>query len=330
MSYNHKPMSGKMPTDPNLSIDVKNTELEELVALYSKENTVENLNKLLSCIVKCRVLVPAELTESKKPAPCMIKNNDNQIYLPIYTSKEQIPQKPKSPLIMNVPYAGINMTAAQNPEVQGIVINPFSGNLIFKKELLLKIKEVVEAQGKAQANAQADGKDGANGNAPQMKTMKLTQQQYLQFEKRQFEGIFLPKKMFGDPENFFNELCERKEEYIDQLFEESYQEKRMYPYLPEDFSVMAMNITEKLLVVRLDMPLKDMSPFASVRIYLTWNVDQKEAHYYLIETGKVRDEYLLGEINSQITHINHEGAPIEGAELQKIVDMASRKPEMTS
>lgn len=322
----YKTMSGKTPADPNMTIEVKNTELEQLVNEYSKESTIENLNKLLSCIVKCRVLVPAELAENKKPAPCMIRNKENEVYLPIYTSKEQIPQKPKSPLIMNVPYAGINLTAAQSPEVQGIVINPFTGNLIFKKELLLKIKEVVEAKGKAMANAQA----GAKENAPQVKTMKLTQQQYLQFEKRQFEGVFLPKKMYGDPENFFKELCEKKEEYIDQLFEEAYQEKRMYPYLPEDFSIMPMNITEELLVVRLDMPLKDMSPFACVRIYLTWNESRKEAHYYTIETGKVREEYLLGEINAQMTHINHEDAPVEGAELQKIVDLASQKQEMTS
>lgn len=321
-NYNKMPMSGKMPEDPNLTIEVNNTELEQLVDLYSKDKTIENLNKLLSCIVKCRVLVPAELTESKKPAPCMIKNKEDEIYLPIYTSKAQIPQKPKSPLIMNVPYAGINLTAAQSPEVQGIVINPFSSNLIFKKELLLKIKEVVEAMAKAPKDAE--------GKAPQMKTMKLTQQQYLQFEKRQFEGIFLPKKMYAEPETFFQELCDKKEEYLDQLFEESYKEKRMYPYLPEDFSVMAMNITEDLLVVRVDMPLKDMSPFACVRIYLTWNSAKKEAHYYTIETGKVQKEYLLGEINSQMTHINHEAAPVEGAELQKIVDMASQTPELTS
>ena len=325
MSKQSTLMSGKTPADPNLTLEVNNTELEQLVDLYSKENSVENLNKLLTCIVKCRVLVPAEMAENKKPAPCMIKNKEDEVFLPIYTSKAQIPQKPKSPFIMNVPYAGINMTAAQTPEVQGIVINPFSGNLIFKKELLLKIKEVVEAQAKAAENNKA-----AAGGEPQMKTMKLTQQQYLQFERRQFEGVFLPKKMYGEPETFFKELCEKKEEFIDQLFEESYNEKRMYPYLPEDFSVMAMNITEDLLVVRVDMPLKDMCPFASVRLYLTWSEAKKEAHYYLIETGKVRDEYLLGEVDSQMAHINHEGAPIEGAELQKIVDMASAATGLTS
>lgn len=322
MSNKNIPLSGQTPADPNLTLEVKNSELEQLLDLYAKDKSIENLNKLLSCIVKCRVLVPAEMAENQKPAPCMIKNKEDEVYLPIYTSKAQIPQKPKSPLIMNVPYAGINMTAAQSLEVQGIVINPFSGNLIFKKELLLKIKEVVEAQAKAPKDAE--------GNAPQMKTMKLTQQQYLQFERRQFEGMFLPKKMYADPETFFKELCEKKEEYVDQLFEEAYKEKRMYPYLPEDFSVMAMNITEELLVVRVDMPLKDMSPCASVRLYLTWVEKQKEAHYYLIETGQVRDEYLLGEINSQMAHLNHGEAPVEGAELQKIVDMVSQKPEMTS
>lgn len=310
--YNNTPMSGNRPSDPNMTLDVKNTELEQLVVLYTKEKTVENLNKLLSCIVKCRVLVPAEMSDKKQPVPCMIKNQNEEVYLPFYTSKEQIPQKPKSPMVMNAPYVGVNEMALKHPGVSGVVINPFSENLIFKKELLEKIKEVVAAQGKE----------------PQAKTMKLTTQQYAQFERRQFEGAFLPKQMYADPENFFENLCQKREEYLDQLFEESYKEKRMYPYLPEDFSIMPMNISEELLVVRIDMPLKDMSPFACVRIYLTWNSAKKEAHYYTIETGKVQNEHLLGSIDAQIAHSNHGPAPVDGAELQTIVDMASQQPAL--
>ena len=45
---------------------------------------------------------------------------------------------------------------------------------------------------------------------------------------------------------------------MDQFFEECYQQKRMYPYLPEDFSVMVMDLSDSLLIVRVDLPVRDM------------------------------------------------------------------------
>ena len=72
----------------------------------------------------------------------------------------------------------------------------------------------------------------------QPKKMQLTQEQYLLFERKQFEFGFMPKRFFAQGKQMMDDLCEKKEEYMDQFFEECYQQKRMYPYLPEDFSVM--------------------------------------------------------------------------------------------
>ena len=51
----------KKPADPNMTLNIKNDEIEELIVTYSKENSADNLNKLLNKVHVSRVLVPANL-----------------------------------------------------------------------------------------------------------------------------------------------------------------------------------------------------------------------------------------------------------------------------
>lgn len=308
-----KPLNQQV--DKNMTINVNNDPLNELLAAYQQENNVENLNKLLNCIVKCRVLIPANLSNKKQPIPCVIKNKDGQNFLPIYTDKKQIPEHLKSPAVMNMPYLTVNHVAAQKEhELEGIVINPFSNNLIFKMALLQQVEEVEKKK----------------KEAPVKKTVKLNGQQYLQFERHQFEAGFLARKLHTEGQAFIDTLSNEKEEYIDRLFEESFKEKRMYPYLPEDFSVMVLNITEDFSVVRIDMPERDMGRGLAFRIYCTWNSRSKKTGYYLICAGEKKGQFMLNEVTSDLRPMTHGEAPAEGAELQTIIDLAEDTAGMTS
>lgn len=303
----------RKPTDVNMTLEVNNDQLENLLVRYSSEKTAESLNALVSHLHTCRVLVPANVNDKKQPIPCFIKNNDGKMFLPLYTSKKQIPNAPKSPVIMNLPYQAVNQMAA-NPQLQveGIVINPFSNNLIFKKELVQKISEV----------------DKKRAAAPQMKSVKLTPQQYVVFERKQFEFRFLPKKLFDEGSAFIEALCDKKEEYIDMLFEESYQEKRMYPYLPEDFSVMIINITEDVRIIRVDMPNRDLEEGACRRIFFVWQQEEKKGRYFTIE--RAGNGSVLAEVSSDWKHLNMGEAPAEGAELQRLLDLVEDEKKHTS
>lgn len=295
----------KPPSDPNLTIDVKNPEVEALMKAYAGEKTPENLNSLIERMRGARMLVPANLNEKKQPVPCLIKNPEGELYLPVYTCREQIPKEPKSAVVINMPYLAVNQIAAKaDSNAAGIVINPFTDNLVFKSPLIAKIEEVEQMR--------------ASG-VVQKKTMQLTPEQYMQFERKQFEFGFLPKRFFEQGKEMLDVLCERREEYIDELFEEAYQQKRMYPYLPEDFSVMVMSITEDLLVVRLDLPNKDMGVPSCWRVYLSWNNESGTGRYFTIEKTKERSANLLGEIAGDWKHIDYGTAPVEGAELQKVL-----------
>ena len=313
---NSKDNPQKPPVDPNLTLDVKNEKLEELVKQYTDEKNADNLNALIEELRKCRRLVPANINEEKKPVPCMLNSKDKGMYFPVYTALKQIPQSPRSEAIINMPYLAVNeMTAQQQENLGGVAINPFTDNLIFKMPLVLRIQEVEKKRGEL----------AKQGGEPKKKTLQLTPEQYLQFERRQFEFGFLPKRFFEQGQTFMDELCEKKEEYIDQLFEEAYQEKRRYPYLPEDFSVMVMNIAEDLLIVRVDLPAQDMAAPSCLRIYLAWNEVAGSGRYLTIETVKDAKERKLGELTLDWKKVDHGVAPVEGAELQYVIDLLQDK-----
>lgn len=313
---NSKDNPQKPPVDPNLTLDVKNEKLEELVKQYTDEKNADNLNALIEELRKCRLLVPANINEEKKPVPCMLNSKDKGMYFPVYTALKQIPQSPRSEAIINMPYLAVNeMTAQQQENLGGVAINPFTDNLIFKMPLVLRIQEVEKKRREL----------AKQGGEPKKKTLQLTPEQYLQFERRQFEFGFLPKRFFEQGQAFMDELCEKKEEYIDRLFEEAYQEKRRYPYLPEDFSVMVMNIAEDLLIVRVDLPAQDMAAPSCLRIYLAWNEVAGSGRYLTIETVKDAKERKLGELTLDWKKVDHGVAPVEGAELQYVIDLLQDK-----
>lgn len=313
---NSKDNPQKPPVDPNLTLDVKNEKLEELVKQYTDEKNADNLNALIEELRKCRLLVPANINEEKKPVPCMLNSKDKGMYFPVYTALKQIPQSPRSEAIINMPYLAVNeMTAQQQENLGGVAINPFTDNLIFKMPLVLRIQEVEKKRREL----------AKQGGEPKKKTLQLTPEQYLQFERRQFEFGFLPKRFFEQGQAFMDELCEKKEEYIDQLFEEAYQEKRRYPYLPEDFSVMVMNIAEDLLIVRVDLPAQDMAAPSCLRIYLAWNEVAGSGRYLTIETVKDAKERKLDELTLDWKKVDHGVAPVEGAELQYVIDLLQDK-----
>ena len=296
----------KQFTDEDNTIDIKNYVLRERLDKYLEKQDASSFNDLMNCITASRILLPANLNEKNEPTPCLISRKEGERFLAIYTNKEHIPPHAKYQAIVNIPYVAINhMAADPKTSVVGIVINPFTNNLIFKPELLKKVEEVEKAK----------------QEKPKQKVMKLTPEQYVKFERHQFEAYFLPGKLYAGGQDFVDALCEKREMYIDELYEESYKEKRMYPYLEEDFSVMPMNITQDQLIIRVDMPQKDIIQGLCYRVYIAWNRKTRKGGYFMIEAGKGPDLFELGEITPDKKQIEHGEAPVEGAELQTIIDL---------
>lgn len=310
----------KFSEDPNFTLEVKNPEVEELLIVYSNEKTAANLNKLIEKCTKSRFLVPANVNEKKQPIPVLIKNKEGEAFLPIYTSKEQLPKDQMTPALVNMPYLAINnMASKKETKLDGIAFNPFTNNLIFKRPLVEKIEKVEKAR--------REGKTTASPTKG--KTVQMTAQQYVIFERLQFEHMFLPTKMFAEGKEFMTKLADNKEQFIDELYEESYQQKRMYPYMEEDFSVMSMQISDELNVTRVDFPTRDMAPACAVRAYLVWDESKDNGRYFTIDLTKEKGTELI-EITAEHMRISHGEAPVEGAELQTVLDLVNGDDQAAS
>lgn len=296
-----------------MMMEITNDKLEAAIKEYAAENTKEKLSVVLNLLRPTRLLVPAMLKAPNQPTPCFLKSSNGEQYFVAYTSKEQIPAEPKSQAILAMPFPACNNVVVQpGLQLTGMVINPFSDNLVLKKELVEKLHE-------------ADMKAG------QMKQVKMSPEQFSIFVKKQVEFGVIPKRLFTEGAEFVAKLCEEKETFVNQIFAETYKEAKLYPYTESDFSVMGLDIAEDLTLVRIDFPEKGVVPQLCYRAYITFNPQTKKAGYYTIEMTKEKGVRLLGQILPDGRHVDVEEAPVEGAELQKVMDLARfEEPGLTS
>lgn len=295
--------------EEKITMEITNDRLEEAIQAYATEKTKENLSTVLNLLRPTKLLVPAMLQAPDKPIPCFLKSNEGEQFLAVFTSKKQIPEEPKSQAILNMTFPACNSIVAK-PELNlaGMAINPFTNNLVLKRELVEKLHE-------------ADKKP---------KQIKMTGEQFQVFVKKQVEFGILPKRLFSEKEEFINHLSDEKETLINQIFAETYKEPKLNPFTEADYSVMALNIAEDLTMIRVDFPEKGIIPPLCYRVYFTFNPQTGDAGYYTIEKAAGKDARILGGIQADGSHVNYGEAPVEGAELQKIMDLARQPGEITS
>lgn len=294
-----------------MTMEITNDRLEGAIKDYAAERTKEHLSTVLNLLRPTKLFVPAMLQAPDRPVPCFLKNSKEEQFLVVYTSKEQIPEEPKSQAMLNMSFPACNKIVVK-PELElaGMVINPFSDNLVLKKELVEKLHEVDEQAAK---------------RAAQMKQVKMTPAQFQIFVKRQVEFGILPKRLFTEKQAFIDKVCEEKEACINEIFAEAFKEPKLNPHTEQDYEVMALDIAEDLTLIRIDLPEKGIVAPLCCRIYLTINPKTQKAGYYTIEMSKEKDVRMLGEFLEDGKHVDHGAAPVEGAELQKIMNLAREK-----
>ena len=264
------------------TMEITNDRLEEAIKDYAADRTKEKLTAVLNLLRPTKLLVPAMLKAPDQPTPCFLKSGTGEQYFVVYTSKEQMANAPKSQALLSMPFPACNSVAVK-PELNlsGMVINPFTDNLVLKIELIQKLHEADEKMAK------------------QPKQIKMTPQQFQAF-------------------------------VINELFASAFKEPKLYPYTEDDYSVMALEISEDLTLIRVDLPDKGLVPPLCYRIYITYNPLKDEAHYYTIEMTKEKDVRLLGGVTEDAKHVSYGNAPVEGAELQEIMNLAKNPGELTS
>ncbi|MCQ2493816.1 MAG: SseB family protein [Lachnospiraceae bacterium] len=332
--------------DPQSTVNVKNPEVDELIDKFTEEKTNENLTALINKLETARVLLPAKLFgENKVPIPLTVNTSEGEIIQPIFTDKEKMANAPKCEVIMNLPFVIVLATVIdKGPDIKGIGINPFGKAVILKRELLEKILENVQKKTAAMKSAQ-EALAKAEGAAPGASLpgveseqivnedgtvstrMKLTEEQYTVFERSRFEAGYLPKKLFKEGQAFIDALSEGREEYLDSLFEDSYAEKRMYPYLASEFKVMVMGVSETLDVVTITMPANDRAPGLAEFIYMAWNKETNTGRYFSIVNGtKKKSREVLEIVDGEKPKFLGE-APTEGTEINWLIEKLNEGSE---
>lgn len=299
--------------EEKLTMEITNDKLEQAIKEYAANRTKENLSAVLNLLRPTKLLVPAMLKAPNQPTPCFLKNSNGEQFLVIYTSKAQIPEEPKSQAILAMPFPACNSLVVK-PELKltGMVVNPFSDNLILKKELIEKLHE-------------------ADVKASQMRKVQMTPEQFQIFMKKQVEFGILPKRLHTEGEAFVNRICEEKEDFVNEIFRETYKETKLYSYTEKDYSVMALEIAEDLTLIRIDLPEQGLAPTLCQRVYLTFNPILKKTGYYTIELTSDQNIRRLGQVLPEGRHEDLGEAPVEGAELQRVIDLARwEETELTS
>ena len=138
--------------EEKMTMEITNDRLEEAIKEYAADRTKENLTTVLNLLRPTKLFVPAMLQAPDRPIPCFLKNSNEEQFLVVYTSKAQIPEEPKSQAMLNMPFPACNNIVVK-PELKlaGMVINPFSDNLVLKTELVQKLHEVDEQAAKRAA-----------------------------------------------------------------------------------------------------------------------------------------------------------------------------------
>lgn len=298
--------------DEKVTMEITNDKLEETIKEYLADRTKEKLAEVLNLLRPTKLLVPAMLKAPNQPEPCFLKNNNGQQFLAVFTSKEQIPAEPKSQAILSMPFPVCNsIVAKEELNLTGMVINPFTDNLVLIKELVEKLHE-------------------ADKKAAQAKPVKLTPEQFQVFVKKQVEFGILPKRLFSEKERFVNQLCEEKERFVNRIFAEVYKEPKLNPFTEADYAVMALDIAEDLTLVRVDFPEKGIIAPLCYRVYITYDPIAKKAGYYTIEKMAEGNDRLLGGFLEDGKHVSYGVAPVEGAEMDRIIMLARTTDEITS
>ena len=304
---------------------LNNSQLEALAAEFSKDRQKEKYARVMEIVEKSVLLVPIlkpqgldeetqRLMQEGKPVklpgnaainPCLLRQDKGGQLLPVFTSPAQIPQDRKSPAVLAMPFqVCLSMVMANQDHVEAMVLNPFTHNIVLPKAIL----DVAVKRREAAKNT---------------KTVRVTKEQFEQMLHNRMALYLLPQYLFKNKEDGLKELQQEEGNLLLRFYKESYpvENKEAVIGVPEDFSVMALNVTEDMQITRVDMPDRTNKKGMCYRVYAVWVRGTQELFYYTLENTQQGN--YIGRITSDGKHEPVGPAPDNGAEIEAIMNLTS-------
>lgn len=318
-------MAGKLVNES--AIEVDHHELESAMAAYTQESTKEHLVTMMTVMRKARFLVPAEFPgnmtdeqkgyiergeafpQGKAPAmhPILVENQEGERYAPAFTSKEAIQDIDSYPIIINVNFQEVcRIASAEDLGLSGILVNPQTDKMVLHPEFIQTMQQLEETLKQAKEE-------------PKKQEIRMSREEFIVFARKAVEQTSLPHEIFTKRQEFMDDLDEKREELICELYRAPYGDNVPCDYSPDDFSVMLLDIDDETQMATVDMPPAN-APLLCESAYIYRNPVKDEMRYFTIERSETGME-ILCEITDDGTRTVLGAAPEAGTELYHVLDL---------
>lgn len=284
---------------------VKVMEQMEKSVLYLPAMIPENLDEeTKKCVMEGKTAV--QLPKDAMIMPRLIRKENGEQAIPVFTSKQHIPEDRKSPALLTMPFfTCVAMAMTNKDKIQAIVLNPFTQNITVPQQIL----EVAHKRSQI-------GKT---------KTVQLTEKEFHQLANKKVAQELLPTFIFEKQKDGLEKIQKGEGRFLLTFYTSIYPKEMNVPYRESDFSLMTLNILENMQITRIDMPDKNLAEGLCRRIYVVRKTDIEEFSYYTIE--KAQEGNVIGRIYTDRRHEMIEKAPDNGAEIETIMNLAqAEKP----
>ncbi len=296
----------------------ENKELEQLAGILRKENTKENLDRLVRCLENSNLYVPAafppdtdpalirqiasgagkeqKIPEGLSPRPAVLQNKEGKRFLPVFTTQEQaVKGDQQFPLILTMPFSTCLDLVGGDGTIDGILLNAFD------HDIPLNVNKNTEAK--------------------KVQPPQLTETQLHAISRQRVEAELLPEMLFNKGSEGLQLLRENCGSQMLMLYKEAYPDLLPCPYQEEDFDFLSINAREDLTVIRITMPAKHMYAGICPVILIRWNPLTDSIRYFAVVTGEHEGEAELFEALPDGSKRDFGAAPADGSELQYMIDL---------
>lgn len=302
-----------------------NEQLETALDEFDRDRQKETYARVMEILEKSVVLLPSmppegideetqellrtgqtvQLSEDVKIVPCLLKKEDGNRVLPIFTSADQIPSDKKSPVVLALPFqACLSMVMSNQDHVDTMVLNPFTHNMTLSRGIL----EVAVNR---------------RNTVQQVKTVSITGQQFQQLLHNRVTLQLLPAFLFKNGEEGLKRLQKEEGALLVPFYKETFPEGRDAAIAAalSEFSVMTLNITDDMQITRLDMPGGTEKKGMCYRVYVVFRRGSRDMQYYTLE--KTEQGNYFGKVAPDGKHELVEPVPGNGTEIETVMNLAT-------
>ncbi len=313
-----------------VSYNVNNSKLEELIAqCQESKNDLNKLDETITLMKRSQVIVPVSFPKGTDPRlvvkilkgeplrkneavnfiPVSMTDKEGNKFSPVFTSRDKIKETKDFPFMIRVS-AGFVIENIKRDETNyaGMIVNPQQNGLIIRKKAFTDDLSKVASQGK-------------------LEIKKVTKAQFTVLARNSVEKVELPKALFTRKGGFIDELEDRGEEFICDIYSKPYGDKVPSPYTSEDFNVLSLNINDETQAYCIELPRKGLAPHIATNAYIVWNPVAEKAYYYMIEKGEKGEDDVLCCVTPDGRHEEQMTAPPTGSELTAVLDLINEDQE---